>query len=160
MDYLTHLMISGGLGEQRSQIATTVLQLASTSDDGKERSYCSDPTEACLPSISYLAVSQLLLSKINRVQSLTQKEDIPTANVTALLEILSKAYKYSYSVTQSWFSLGEACVQALDDCDAAFRRFLSSRMAEDEKQAKKELKTSERFAGGLTSIRLQQLTYY
>ena len=105
----------------------------------------------CLPShsLSYPAVPQQLLSKIDQVISLADQDTIPTAKVSTLLDILSKAYKYGRSVSQDMFSMHETSVRALDNCDAAFKRFLSRRMIKEEDQAKEELGSCERFAGEL-----------
>ena len=106
-----------------------------------------DPAETLSPSFSYPAVPQQLLSKIDHVITLTEKDGISTAKISALLELLSKAYKYGRSVSQDIFSLHEASVKALDNCDAAFKTYLSSRMINDESQAKKEMESCENFAG-------------
>ena len=97
---------------------------------------------------------QQLISKIDKVISLAGKDDIPTTNVSALLELLSKAYKYGHSVSQEGFTLCEASVKALDNCDAAFKRFLSRRMIGEEEQAEEELESYELFAGGFSTDRL------
>ena len=104
----------------------------------------------------YPAVPQQLLSKIDHVFSLVEKSDISIQRLSTLLELLSKACKYSQSVSQNGYSLREASVAALNNCDAAFKRYLSSRMMEDEDQAKKELESCEHFAGELSDIVIMQ----
>ena len=98
---------------------------------------------------SYPAVPQQLLSKIDHVFALIEKDSISKTRISTLLELLSKACKYSHSVSQEEFRLHEASVTALDNSDAAFKRFLSSRMTEEEDQAKEELDSCEHFAGEL-----------
>lgn len=93
------------------------------------------------------AVPHQLLSKINRIISLAEKDSISTAKVSSLLELLSKAYKYGRIVSHDKFILRETSVTALDKCDAAFKRFLSSSIKGEEDQAKEELQSCERFAG-------------
>ena len=45
------------------------------------------------------------------------------------------------------FSMHETSVRALDNCDAAFKRFLLKRIITEEDKAKEELESCERFAG-------------
>ena len=90
---------------------------------------------------------QQLLSKIDHAISLTEKEDISTTKLSALLELLSKAYSYSHSVSQKEFTLCGASVTALDKCDAAFKRFASKKLLKEEDQVKEELENCEYFAG-------------
>ena len=92
---------------------------------------------------------QQLLSKIDHAISLAEKDDIPTTKLSALLELLSKAYNYSHSVSQKEFTLCGASVTALDNCDAAFKRFVAKSLMEEENQAKEELENCEHFAGRL-----------
>lgn len=75
----------------------------------------------------YPALSQQLLSKIDDVFSLVKKDSISTTQLSALLELLSKPCKFSHTVSQKLeFSLHEASVADLDNCDAAFKRFLEN----------------------------------
>ena len=92
---------------------------------------------------------QQLLTKIDRIISLAEEGSIPTTKFSTLFELLSRAHQYSCSATQDKFSLSEASAAALDNCDAAFKRFLLSRLAEEEDRAKEELESCEHFAGGL-----------
>lgn len=90
-----------------------------------------------------------LLSKIDYVISLAEKEHIPTTKFSVLLRLLNKAIQYGCSVSQDRFSsLHETSMTALDNCDTAFERFL--RVSTEEGQAKAELETCEQFAGELT----------
>ena len=94
---------------------------------------------------------QGLITKIDRAISLAEKDSISTVQLAALVDLLNKAFKYSSSVSQERFSLHEASVTALNNCDAALKRFLSSRLMKEEEQAKEELESCENFAGGLTT---------
>ena len=109
---------------------------------------------------SYSVMSQQLLSNIEHVISLAEKGSISTmikekTHISALLELLIRACKYiysSYGVSQERIKLYKASEKALDNCDAAFKRFLSSKLTEEEEQAKKELESCEYFAGGLLHV--------
>ena len=91
---------------------------------------------------------QQLLAKIDHVISLAEKDSIPTAS--AVLDLLSKGYKYGHWVSQFWFGLGQTSKKALDDFDTAFKRYLSNRMVEEEDQSKEELERCEHLAGETT----------
>ena len=143
-------IVGNGLSEHRNQIAAAV-QSASTRGDSEWRSSCGYPLYPFSLPISYPAISQQLLSKIDHVLSLTERDNISTSKVSTLLNLLSKAYKYSCSVTQDLFSLHGASVKALDNSDSSFKRFLSRRMTKDNNRAKEELMSCEQFAGRLTN---------
>ena len=101
------------------------------------------------PSSTFAAVPQQLLSKVNHVISLAEREQITTTKISALLGLLNKAIQYCCSVSQDRLSLHEASAVALKNFDAAFNRFLR-KIVEEGGQAKEELKTCELLAGGLT----------
>ena len=107
--------------------------------------------ETHLPFIPYPVVLQQLLSKIDHAISLAEKDGIPTIKLSALLELLSKAYNYSHSVSQKEFTLCGASVTALDNCDAAFKRFVSKRLMKEDDQAKEELVNCKHFVGWFPS---------
>ena len=109
--------------------------------------------------LSYPAVPQQLLSKIDHIISLAEKNDISTAKVSALLELLSSAYEYGCSVSQDRCSLHEASLKALENCDLAFKGFVSSRRMEEEDQAKKDLESCGHFAGGSDKYTLDKQNY-
>ena len=100
-----------------------------------------------LPPIPYSVVLQQLLSKIDHAISLAEKDGILTTKLSALLELLSKAYSYSHSVSQKEFTSCGGSVTALDNCDAAFKRFVRKMLTKEEDQAKEELENCEQFAG-------------
>ena len=138
--------------ELRNRMEAAMKFTASTAGDS-ECSSCRGVPSITLfffYSVANQAVHEQLLSKIDRALSLSEQDDISTVKLSAHLDLLTKAYKCACSVTQDKLSLYEGSVTALDNSDAALKRFLSSRKT-DEDQAKKELADCEHFAGALTN---------
>ena len=86
-----------------------------------------------------------VLTKIDSVLSLSI--DVP-AVASSVLDSLQRAYTYLHEITQARLVLGETSRKALDEFDAAFKRYLERKLnEEEEEQTSEELVKCEQLAG-------------
>ena len=78
-------------------------------------------------------------------------DDVPTV-ASSVLDSLQRAYTYIHKITQARLVLGEISRKALDEFDAAFKRYLERKQEEeeqeeDEEQTREEMDKCEQLAG-------------